>query len=184
MPNTSEICQSEHISQRSVSTPRNMVFLRDPAPHQVAISLRTVERRVAQLWLPFRKEPQKPREKSNQNDLLLRMHRLKSESDFARLAKSRKTGYAKSIGVKVRENKLPYSRFGIVVGLKISKKAVERNLLKRRVKDILKKHLEKIEEGYDIMVLIQKSALNAGFDALEADCLKAIEKVGLLKKKA
>lgn len=140
--------------------------------------------RVAQLWLQFQKEPQKQREKSNQNHLLLRIHRLKSEKDFARLSKSRKTGYAKSIGVKVRENTLSYSRFGIVVGLKISKKAVERNLLKRRVRDVLTKHFEEIESGYDIMVLIQKSALNAGYKTVEEDFLKAIDKVGLLKKKA
>lgn len=112
------------------------------------------------------------------------MHRLKSESDFARLAKSRKTGYAKSIGVKVRENKLPYSRFGIVVGLKISKKAVDRNLIKRRMRDIMKRHLEEVKIGYDIMVLVQKSALNADFEALEEDYLKAMEKVGLLTSKA
>lgn len=111
-----------------------------------------------------------------------RIHRLKSERDFARLAKSRKTGYAKSVGVKVRENHLPYSRFGVVVGLKVSKKAVERNLLKRRMREIMKKHLLKVSAGYDIMVLIQKSALGQDFDALESDFLKAIAKAGLMAK--
>lgn len=110
------------------------------------------------------------------------MYRLKSERDFARLARSRKTGYAKSIGVKVRENQLPHSRFGIVVGLRVSKKAVERNRLKRRLRDIVRTHLPDVAEGYDIMILVQKSALNANFSVLEEDYMKAVTKAGLLRK--
>ena len=110
------------------------------------------------------------------------MYRLKSERDFARLARSRKTGYAKSIGVKVRENKLPYSRFGVVVGLKVSKKAVYRNLLKRRLRDIMKAHLDEVLSGYDVMVLVQKSALDIDFKTLEADYVKALGKAGIIKK--
>lgn len=110
------------------------------------------------------------------------MHRLKSEREFARLARSRKSGYAKSVGVKVRENTLPYSRFGVVVGLKISKKAVDRNRLKRQLREIMRKHLGATKPSFDIMVLVQKSAVEASYEELEADYLKAMMKVGLIEK--
>lgn len=82
----------------------------------------------------------------------------------------------------MRENHLSHSRFGIVVGLKVSKKAVERNRLKRRMKDIMKQHLGDVMSGFDVMVLAQKSALEENFESLELDYLKALTKAGILKK--
>ena len=69
--------------------------------------------------------------------MLQRIDRLTEEKDYALLAKSRKSVFSKLLGLKARENSLVRSRFGVVVSLKVSKRANKRNLLKRRVREIL-----------------------------------------------
>ena len=113
--------------------------------------------------------------------MLAKLYRLTSESDFARVAKSRSSAYEKLLGVKVRENHLSHSRFGIVVGLKVSKKAPERNKIKRRIREIIRKHFNDLESGYDVMILGMKQAVGADYSDIETSLLKAFKKVKLLK---
>lgn len=112
--------------------------------------------------------------------MLPKLYRLKSEKDFARLAKSKRSAYGKVLGVKVRENALPHSRFGIVIGLKVSKKAVRRNLLRRRLREILRKRLPELKPGLDVMVLVRKEALEADLPRLEEDIDRCFRKAGLI----
>ncbi len=107
-------------------------------------------------------------------------HRLKQEKDFSLLARSKKSAFSKAVSMKVRENALPHSRFGVVVGLKVHKKAVQRNILKRRIREILRKHLAEIKPGYDVMVLTQTKALAADYAELEAQLLSCLKKLQLL----
>ena len=82
--------------------------------------------------------------------------------------------------MKVRENALPHSRFGVVVGLKVHKRAVKRNLLRRRLREILRKHLKEIKPGYDVMVLTQPRALEADYAELETQVLSCLKKLQLV----
>jgi ribonuclease P protein component len=109
-------------------------------------------------------------------------YRLKREQDFASLAKSRKTAYSKFVSIKVKENALPHSRFGIVVGLRISKKAVVRNLIRRRIREIIRPLLPELTPGYDVMVLASNSALKSDFKDLETSVHDVLKKIGLFKK--
>jgi len=113
--------------------------------------------------------------------MLSKIYRLKSKSDFARVSKTRNSAYEKLLGVKVRENQLPHSRFGIVVGLKVSKKAPERNKIKRRIREIIRKNLNDIKSGHDIMVLVLKPAVDADYSDIENSLIKAFKKVKLFK---
>jgi ribonuclease P protein component len=83
--------------------------------------------------------------------------------------------------VKVRENQLPHSRFGIIVGMKVSKNAAERNLVKRRLREILRKRLAEIKSGHDVMVMASAQALGKSYQILEADVVTALKKAGMLK---
>ena len=107
-------------------------------------------------------------------------HRLKSERDFATIAKSRKSAFAKLLGVKMRENHLPHSRFGVSVGLKVHKRAVKRNLVKRRIREIIRKTLPNIKPGYDVLVMAFASSVNAEFPAIQADVMSCLKKLGIL----
>ncbi len=108
------------------------------------------------------------------------MHRLVNERDFALLARSRKSAFGKTLGAKMRENRLPHSRFGIVVGLKVSKRANQRNLVKRRLREILRGRIGAIRPGYDVMIMANPSAVTAEFGELEANLMSVFKKLGIL----
>lgn len=82
--------------------------------------------------------------------------------------------------MKVRENHLPHSRFGVVVGIKVHKRAVKRNLVKRRIREILRTHLLEIKPGYDVMVMTQPKSVMTEYAELEAQVLSCLKKLGLL----
>jgi len=83
--------------------------------------------------------------------------------------------------MKVRENNLSHSRFGVVVGLKVSKRAVIRNRLRRQIREILRNDLGKIEKRYDVMIIGKKSALEIGFKELETEIRGLFKKIGLME---
>lgn len=109
-------------------------------------------------------------------------NRLRREADFEQLAKSRNKAFSKALMVKVRENGLPHSRFGVVVGLKVHKRAVKRNLVKRRIREILRKNMEVLPKGLDVMVMATPSAIGTDFNELEAQLLSCFAKIGKTKR--
>jgi ribonuclease P protein component len=112
--------------------------------------------------------------------LLPSANRLLKERDFFLLSRSRTSAFAKALGMKVRENALPHSRFGIVVGLKVSKRATERNLIKRRIREIIRKSLKNVKAGYDLMVMANPMALKTEPKELERQALDCLRKLHLL----
>jgi len=85
--------------------------------------------------------------------MLPKKYRLIENKDFKRVAKDGRGIYAKEIGIKYLKNNKNYSCFGIVVSLKVSKKAVVRNKIKRRIRAIIFGQLKTIKPGYDIIIL-------------------------------
>jgi ribonuclease P protein component len=80
-------------------------------------------------------------------------NRLTKHKDFETTFKNGRSNYGKLLGVKVVQNNLPESRFTVVAGLKVSKKAVERNRAKRQVREAVTKNLDKLKSGYDLVIL-------------------------------
>lgn len=78
--------------------------------------------------------------------------------------------------VRFRPNRLPVSRFTVVIGTKVAKKAVVRNCVKRRVRAILEKNLAQLNGGYDVVVLPKKDAIGKKSKALEEELLALLHK--------
>lgn len=70
--------------------------------------------------------------------MLAKKNRLTKKNDFDFVFKKGLSIFNTHLGVKAIKNNLPHSRFGVIVSNKISKKANERNKIKRRIKDFLK----------------------------------------------
>ncbi|PJA45648.1 ribonuclease P protein component [Candidatus Uhrbacteria bacterium CG_4_9_14_3_um_filter_50_9] len=109
-----------------------------------------------------------------------REHRLRHEKDIKALFANGKSVFGIYVGLKVRKNNLPLSRFAVVVGTKVSKRAVVRNRLKRRVRAIAHERLRSITSGYDVLFLVRKEALEATFEELETELVKTLKKAKLL----
>ncbi len=74
------------------------------------------------------------------------------------------------------ENNLPYSRIGIVVSKKVGK-AVLRNKIKRRLREIIRLNIDKIPSGYDIAVISKRNAKIASFWDLKEDLIEGFRSI-------
>lgn len=99
-------------------------------------------------------------------------HRLTKNKEFENVFKKGRSSFDNIIGIKIAKNSKNIVRFGIVVSTKISKKAVERNKIKRRIRSILNKKLNNIENGYDIVIITLPTIKEKSFE----DLLKSITK--------
>lgn len=81
----------------------------------------------------------------------------------------------------MKENGLSISRFSIVVSLKISKKAVERNRIKRRIRSFIHTALPSIKKGYDVIIRVNSSAVvGLPYQDIEKELVQVFKKVQLL----
>ncbi len=90
--------------------------------------------------------------------------------------------YTKILGFKVLENKLGISRFGIVVGTKVSKLATARNRLKRQIREIIQEKIKKITPGYDFVISALPAALGKTHKELEKEIISGLSHFNLLRK--
>ncbi len=71
--------------------------------------------------------------------------------------------------VKFRANKLGLNRFILVVSGKVHKRAVKRNRLRRRMREIVRLHLMNTVDACDVMIIAKAEALTATYRELEKD---------------
>lgn len=82
-------------------------------------------------------------------------NRLQKEKDFARVHHTGRFFGQQFLAIKSVPNNLNVSRFGFLVGIKVSKKAVVRNKVKRRLRETIRLKLNKIEPGFDVVVMVK-----------------------------
>lgn len=112
--------------------------------------------------------------------MLQQSNRLRKTKDIERVYKKGESFFSKIVGVKTLKNNLANSRFTVVAGLKISKKATKRNLVKRRLREILRLNLKKIKSGYDVMIITRPGILDLKYDELEREIFTVLRKLNLL----
>jgi ribonuclease P protein component len=84
-------------------------------------------------------------------------NRLIKRTDFEKVYKYGRLFYFENVAIKAFENGLDESRIGFSVGIKFSKKAVERNRAKRQMREIFRTKLLEIKKGLDIVIMIKKA---------------------------
>lgn len=77
-----------------------------------------------------------------------------------------------------RKNGTARNRFGITVSTKVGK-AVYRNLIRRRLREIYRLNEYRFPVGWDIVAVARTRAKEAPYAALEEQFLKAADKLGL-----
>jgi ribonuclease P protein component len=107
-------------------------------------------------------------------------NRLRTEKDIQALFAGGKSVFGMFVGIKIKKNLKEQSRFTVVVGTKISKKAVVRNRLKRQIRAIVHAKLCELSSGYDVAFLVKKEAVGKNFEELQSDVEKLLRKAKLL----
>jgi ribonuclease P protein component len=108
--------------------------------------------------------------------MLQKRHRLASERDFNRIFKKGKTTNGNTLSVRVVRNNRPESRVAFVVSTKVSKRAVVRNLLKRRLREIVRPLVSTLIPGLDIVVMTKVQTLALSVAELRQSMVDVLKK--------
>jgi ribonuclease P protein component len=103
---------------------------------------------------------------------------LKKNHEFKRLYTKGKSASSHMAAVYFRKNRSSVNRLGITVSTKLGK-AVKRNRIRRRFKEIYRLNEDKFLSGYDIIFVARTKSIYAGFHELEADLLSLCRRLGL-----
>ena len=85
--------------------------------------------------------------------------------------------------MKIMKNNLDVSRFAFVAGLKISKKAVVRNKIKRRLRYTVREKLPAIQKGIDVLIITLPGIEKQDFKTIKNGLNSAFVSAGILDKK-
>jgi ribonuclease P protein component len=113
--------------------------------------------------------------------MLKKNNRITKDKEFERIFKKGKGKYSPILGIKAVDSDLENSRFGIIVSTKISKKAVERNKIKRQIREIIKKHLSNINSGKDIVIITLPKIKEANFEQIEKYVIFCLKNLRLIQ---
>jgi len=104
--------------------------------------------------------------------------RLRQDKDFTRVFRGGRRVNAGLILVTFTPNRVTVPRYAVVVGTKVSKRAVVRNRLKRRIRDQLRLLIKvrDVRGGFDAIV-----STRPGADKLSAAILKAQVEAALIR---
>jgi ribonuclease P protein component len=113
--------------------------------------------------------------------MLAAARRLRHRRDIERVYKTGQYGTSQYLSVKALRRHSPETRAVVVVAKKVSKKAVVRNTLRRRLTEILSKLWGQIEAGCDIVVTVKQDASQLSPADLESELRQALTKAKVTK---
>ncbi|HOA40776.1 MAG: ribonuclease P protein component [Halanaerobiales bacterium] len=111
-----------------------------------------------------------------------KIQRLRKNLDFRRVYKKGKSLASPNLVLYYYPNRdnLAFNRVGFSISKKIGK-AVVRNKLKRRLREIMRVKND-LKTGYDLVIIARKPAVNLEFAELKRDLDKLLLKAGILEK--
>jgi ribonuclease P protein component len=107
-----------------------------------------------------------------------RKYRLRANTDFQRIRREGRTFVQPLLVMATLSNDLDHSRFGFVVGRRTGK-AVNRNRIKRRMRESIRLRVQRDEigEGWDVVFIARHPMADASFHQVD-------EAIGLLLRRA
>ncbi len=108
--------------------------------------------------------------------MLAKQNRIRKKKDFDFVFKKGASLKGSFFLTKIAKNKLGISRFGFIVSGKVSKKAVERNKIKRRASESVRRNFERIRNGLDVVFIALPKARTADYKDIEGDILNLLKK--------
>jgi ribonuclease P protein component len=115
--------------------------------------------------------------------MLPKINRIKKKKDFEIIFKNSKNLRSNLFILKIKKNNLGLDRFGLVVSQKVSKRAVIRNKVRRRLAEAIKTEIENIETGLDLVLVALPGIEKEGFPEIKESVKNALAKLGLIRKK-
>lgn len=114
--------------------------------------------------------------------MLSKGYKLKKESDFKRVFSEGEYYRFGLVSLKILKNNLQKNRFACAVGLKVSKKATQRNKIKRKIEEIIRINLGGIKQGFDIVVMVNPEIIEKNYDEIKEELISLFKKAGFFVK--
>jgi len=112
--------------------------------------------------------------------MLPRINRIKKKKDFETIFKNSK-GFKNNLFIlRISKNNLGLNRFGFVVSKKISKKAIIRNRIKRRMSEAIKGEAQKIKTGTDLVLIASPGIDKKDFSEIKETISNALLRARLI----
>lgn len=111
--------------------------------------------------------------------MLPKTHRLTKGSDFKRVYATGKSMNGRRMRLKFVSNGLTYTRVGIVVANSVSKRATQRNKIKRMIRAATYSSLKQVRVGIDLVISAHSSATLATFEDIQKELAWLIDKAKL-----
>ena len=105
---------------------------------------------------------------------------LKKNHEFRRLYSKGGSAAMPNLVVYARKTKRDRNRVGITVSTKVGK-AVTRNRVRRRLREIYRLHEQEFKRGLEIVIVARVRAAAAPYRVLERDFLKACRRLELMQ---
>jgi ribonuclease P protein component len=96
-----------------------------------------------------------------------RQHRVRKRDDFARIRSEGRRLANPLLRIQWAPNALAMTRFGFIVSKRVAVRAHERNLVRRRLRELARAELAALAPGYDILLQAQPPARAAGYRELD-----------------
>ncbi|HRH32910.1 MAG TPA: ribonuclease P protein component [bacterium] len=104
-------------------------------------------------------------------------NRIRKTREFERVFASRLSVPGRFLRVAYVKNNLLSTRCGIVISTKVSKKAIVRNKLRRRIRTIITKTLSQLLPPMDIVIICGALAVKADYKEIESDLIHVLNKI-------
>jgi ribonuclease P protein component len=115
--------------------------------------------------------------------MLPRKHRLTAAKDFARVFKAKRAWRSQNIDLRIGPNELGIVRVGFSVGVKVAKRAVVRNLLKRRLREIVRRLTPQILPGHDLLFSAKPGSQELSFSELTDSVAGLLSRSSLIRSR-
>ena len=113
--------------------------------------------------------------------MLPKINRIAKKPEITAIFKNGRLFKNRNLNLRVLKNNLNLCRFIFIVSNKVAKKAVRRNKIKRWLREIVYKTLDKFNAGYDIMLVARPSIINQDFKDLNEELLASFSKMKILR---
>lgn len=103
---------------------------------------------------------------------------IKENHIFRRLYNRGKSAAMPSLVLYVRRNGRKENRLGLTVSTKVGK-AVVRNKVRRRLREIYRLHQAELDRGWDLVAVARSKTPFVPYAVLERDFLRLVDKLGV-----
>ncbi len=108
--------------------------------------------------------------------MLKKENRLLRTRDFSIVFKKGRSAHSQFFLCKCLKQSEKTNRYGFVVSTKVSKKAVVRNTIKRKMREAVRTMPAFFNKGYDCVFIVKSGIENIHYGALQESIIRALEK--------